>query len=231
MKKNDESGKRKDKRSIMNEAYRQSVMVRMAHHSTAIEGNTLTEEETERLLTGDTPVTERTEVNEVVNYKELMMYLLAHEKENITLEDIKEINRILLACIDGRGGHFKTLPNTVGGTETTPPYMVREEMKKWTDDLSFRLSLAETNEEKVEIIMDQHIRFERIHPFPDGNGRTGRALIIRSCLQHDLALIIIEKEQRPAYIKALNDKNTKELTRISLELQKKEMKRKRKFVI
>ena len=149
MKKNDESGKRKDKRSIMNEAYRQSVMVRMAHHSTAIEGNTLTEEETERLLTGDTPVTERTEVNEVVNYKELMMYLLAHEKENITLEDIKEINRILLACIDGRGGHFKTLPNTVDGTETTPPYMVREEMKKWTDDLSFRLSFAETNEEKM----------------------------------------------------------------------------------
>ena len=134
----------------MNEAYRQSVMVRMAHHSTAIEGNTLTEEETERLLTGDTPVTERTEVNEVVNYKELMMYLRAHEKENITLGEVKEINRILLTRIDGRGGHFKTLPNTVGGTETTPPYMVREEMKKWTDDLSFRLSFAETNEEENE---------------------------------------------------------------------------------
>lgn len=64
-------------------------------------------------------------------------------------------------------------------------------------------------EEKIEVIMDQHLRFERIHPFPDGNGRTGRALIVHSCLQQGIAPIIINKAGRQEYMNLLSNKDVK----------------------
>lgn len=221
------------KMSTMDEEYLQDLLVRMAHHSTAIEGNSLTQGETKSIILENyvpRPVDLR-EVNEVINYKKLMPYLLENQKNNIDIQGIKDINRIVLNNIDDRGGTFKVIQNIIGGAdfETTKPYMVPEELKKWTDDLSWRLDNAKNNQEKVEIIMEQHIRFEKIHPFPDGNGRTGRALIIWSCLQHDLTPIVIEKEQRQPYINALNRKDVKELTKLAIEIQKKELQRKEIF--
>ena len=216
-----------------NEEYLQDLLVRMAHHSTAIEGNSLTQGETKSIILENyvPRAVDLREVNEVINYKKLMPYLLENQKNNIDIQGIKDINRIVLNNIDDRGGTFKVIQNIIGGAdfETTKPYMVPEELKKWTDDLSWRLNNAKNNQEKVEIIMDQHIRFEKIHPFPDGNGRTGRALIIWSCLQHDLTLIVIEKEQRKPYINALNRNDVKELTKLAIEIQKKELQRKEIF--
>lgn len=203
----------------MNEEYLQDLLVRMAHHSTAIEGNSLTQGETKSIILENyvPRAVDLREVNEVINYKKLLPYLLENQKNNIDIQGIKDINRIVLNNIDDRGGTFKVIQNIIGGAdfETTKPYMVPEEIKKWTDDLSWRLDNAKNNQEKVKIIMDQHIRFEKIHPFPDGNGRTGRALIIWSCLQHDLTPIVIEKEQRYEYIHALEEKSTKKLYRIA----------------
>lgn len=221
------------KMSTMDEEYLQDLLVRMAHHSTAIEGNSLTQGETKSIILENyvPRAVDLREVNEVINYKKLMPYLLENQKNNIDIQGIKDINRIVLNNIDDRGGTFKVIQNIIGGAdfETTKPYMVPEELKKWTDDLSWRLDNAKNNQEKVEIIMDQHIRFEKIHPFPDGNGRTGRALIIWSCLQHDLTPIVIEKEQRKPYINALNRNDVKELTKLAIEIQKKELQRKEIF--
>lgn len=79
--------------------------------------------------------------------------------------------------------------------------------------------------------MSQHLRFERIHPFADGNGRTGRALMIWSCLHEGLIPIVIEKEQRGRYINALNRNDTKELTALALSIQEKESERMKIFSV
>ena len=80
-------------------------------------------------------------------------------------------------------------------------------------------------EEKIEVIMDQHLRFERIHPFSDGNGRTGRALIVHSCLQQGIAPIIIRKSDRQLYMNLLSELDIKGLTDMGIQLSKKEQTR------
>lgn len=122
------------KMSTMDEEYLQDLLVRMAHHSTAIEGNSLTQGETKSIILENyvpRPVDLR-EVNEVINYKKLMPYLLENQKNNIDIQGIKDINRIVLNNIDDRGGTFKVIQNIIGGAdfETTKPYMVPEEIKK-----------------------------------------------------------------------------------------------------
>lgn len=210
------------------------LMVRMAHHSTAIEGNSLTQGETKSVLIDQfipRPMDLR-ELNEVLNYRKLLPYLEEHQDEAISIEGIKEINRIIMENIDARGGQFKVIANAIIGADfiPTPPYLVQEELKKWVDDLSWRMENGAKNDmDKVEIIMSQHLRFERIHPFADGNGRTGRALVIWSCLHEDLVPIVIEKEQRGRYINALNRNDTKELTALALAIQEKEKKRMKLF--
>ncbi len=213
----------------MTDAYLQDLMVRMAHHSTAIEGNSLTQGETKSVLIDEyipRPMDLR-ELNEVLNYKSLLPYLLEHQKETITLGGIKDINQIIMHNIDSRGGQFKVIANAIIGADftPTPPYMVPEELKKWVDDLSWRLENSANEDDKIFAIMDQHLRFERIHPFADGNGRTGRALIIWSCLHENLTPIIIEKEQRKPYINALNRSDAKGLFTLAKEIQRKEQER------
>ena len=70
-------------------------------------------------------------------------------------------------------GKFKTTQNLILGVEFEPtkPYLVPFEIEDCCNNLSYRLDNAKTNEEKVEIIMDQHIKFEKIHPFNDGSHR------------------------------------------------------------
>ena len=213
----------------MTDEYLQDLMVRMAHHSTAIEGNSLTQGETKSVLIDEyipRPMDLR-ELNEVLNYKVLLPYLLEHQKEEITLSGIKDINEIIMTSIDSRGGQFKVIANAIIGADftPTPPYMVPEELKKWVDDLSWRLENSADEDGKIFSIMDQHLRFEHIHPFADGNGRTGRALIIWSCLHESLTPIIIEKEQRKAYINALNRSDAKGLFSLAKEIQEKEKER------
>ena len=213
----------------MTDEYLQDLMVRMAHHSTAIEGNSLTQGETKSVLIDEyipRPMDLR-ELNEVLNYKALLPYLLEHQGEEITLSGIKDINEIIMNNIDSRGGQFKVIANAIIGADFTPrpPYMVPEELKKWVDDLSWRLENSADEDGKIFSIMDQHLRFERIHPFADGNGRTGRALIIWSCLHEGLTPIIIEKEQRKAYINALNRSDAKGLFSLAKEIQEKEKER------
>ena len=93
-------------------------------------------------------------------------------------------------------GEFKKIQNIILGSviETTKPYLVPTVIEDWCQNLKYRLNNAKTNEEKIEAILDQHIKFEKIHPFGDGNGRTGRLLIIHSCLKENLAPILIPKE-------------------------------------
>ena len=212
--------------------YMEDILVRMAHHSTAIEGNTLTQAETISILIHNfipRDMSER-EYYEVKNYRKAFNTLLEADRK-ITTELIKKYNKYIMENLHDLNEKFKTTQNLILGAEFEPtkPYLVPFEIEDWCNNLSYRLENAKTNEEKVEIIMDQHIKFEKIHPFIDGNGRTGRLLIIHSCLKEDLEPIIIPKEEKGKYINLLANENLKELTKWALQLQEKERDRIEKF--
>ena len=212
--------------------YMEDILVRIAHHSTAIEGNTLTQAETISILIHNfipRDMSER-EYYEVKNYRKAFNTLLEADRK-ITTELIKKYNKDIMENLHDLNGKFKTTQNLILGAEFEPtkPYLVPFEIEDWCNNLSYRLDNAKTNEEKVEIIMDQHIKFEKIHPFNDGNGRTGRLLIIHSCLKEDLEPIIIPKEEKGKYINLLACENLKELTKWALLLQEKERDRIEKF--
>ena len=212
--------------------YMEDILVRMAHHSTAIEGNTLTQAETISILIHNfipRDMSER-EYYEVKNYRKAFNTLLEADRK-ITTELIKKYNKYIMENLHDLNGKFKTTQNLILGVEFEPtkPYLVPFEIEDWCNNLSYRLENAKTNEEKVEIIMDQHIKFEKIHPFNDGNGRTGRLLIIHSCLKEGLEPIIIPKEEKGKYINLLASENLKELTKWALLLQEKERDRIEKF--
>ena len=209
--------------------YMEDLLVRMAHHSTAIEGNSLTLGDTRTIIISNRipHAMDMREFYEVRNYKDLQIFLEKKVDSPIEISDIQEINKILLRDIDSRGGRFKVIPNIVLGADfiPTPPYKVLEELKKWVDDLQWRMENTHSEKEKTLAIMDQHLRFEHIHPFADGNGRTGRALMIWACLGNHIGPIVIEKEQRDDYIRALNDKNIPALLKMAEEIQAKEKER------
>ena len=206
--------------------YLDDILVRMAHHSTAIEGNTLTQYETKSiLLDGIIPkVMNEREFYEVKNYKKYMGFLKDNYPKKITIQLIKDTHRYLLQDIREDAGAFKTIHNIIIGADFTPtePYLVQSELKNWCDTLEYRLDLSNTVEEKIEVIMEQHLRFERIHPFSDGNGRTGRALIVHSCLQQGIAPIIINKSDRQLYMNLLSELDIKGLTDMGIQLSKEE---------
>ena len=206
--------------------YLDDMLVRMAHHSTAIEGNTLTQYETKSiLLDGIIPkVMSEREFYEVKNYKKYMGFLKDNYPKEITIQLIKDTHRYLLQDIREDEGAFKTIHNIIIGADFTPtePYLVQSELKNWCDTLEYRLNRSNTVEEKIEVIMEQHLRFERIHPFSDGNGRTGRALIVHSCLQQGIAPIIINKSDRQLYMNLLSELDIKGLTDMGIQLSKEE---------
>jgi len=204
--------------------YLDDLLVRMAHHSTAIEGNTLTQGETKSILIDDyiPRAMNLRELNEVINYKIFMQTIRdsLDDLPPLSLELIKKIHFLLCQnAIEGVAGAFKTIPNMIIGASFTPtqPYMVITELQEWILNLEAQLNGAD-KEGIVEAISRQHIAFERIHPFSDGNGRVGRALMVYTCLQRGIAPIVVTKENKAEYISYLNTEDVVGLTKFSLKL-------------
>ena len=227
----------------LSQLYIENMLIRMAHHSTAIEGNSLTEAEVRQVVTCD-GIHEGTsegipdgipnripdsmdsrEYDEVKNYTDYVPYLMTVHEQPISLQIIKETHRHLMEGIAHDAGAFKTIRNVILGANFIPtePYLVLSELKNWCDTLAYRLEIARTLEETIEAIMEQHLRFERIHPFSDGNGRTGRALIVHSCLQQSIPPIIIPKEMGSRYIQMMGDRDVRGLTEMGLALIREEI--------
>lgn len=207
-------------------SYIMDLTVRLAHHSTAIEGNTLTQAETKSILIDNyipRNMSER-EFYEVKNYRSYMNYLMDSYKHDVDIEHIKGTHYYIMDNLIDNNGQFKVIPNMIiaASFETTKPYLVPSELKNTLDNTYYRFEIAQNDEDKVKAIIDFHHDFERIHPFSDGNGRTGRALIVHMCMQQDITPIVITKEIKSEYINALNTSNRKAFYDIAFALQNKE---------
>ena len=124
-------------------------------------------------------------------------------------------------CIRDRiiGAEFQT------ASPSETPFLAQQ----LVDNLEYRMENATTEEEKLEGILDTHIQFERIHPFSDGNGRTGRMLMNYSLLQEKLPPLIIEKETKATYIELLAKQDLNGFMSFAKDILAKEKKRMQAF--
>ncbi len=213
---------------LLNRNYLLDLCVRMAHHSTAIEGNTLTQNETATIILNNyipRAVSER-EYFEVKNYRNILPFFVdsLKNKEKLNNELIKEFHKILMDNLMYNNGKFKSTPNLIIGAdfEPTKPYLVPLELKDLIDNLYYQFSCAKNKDEKIRIILQTHIKFEKIHPFSDGNGRVGRLLIVYSCLEQNIIPIVIPSDKKDEYISFLKTQNLDEFCKFTKSMQDKE---------
>ena len=209
--------------------YMRDMLVRMAHHSTAIEGNTLTLTDVGSILINNyiPKAMSEKEYNEVNNYRNVFPILLNSYDKDLTPELIKTYNKAVMLNLRDDAGEYKKNENIVLGAIFQPakPSQVPLLMKDWCDNCNFRMKNAKSDEDKVSIILESHIKFEQIHPFGDGNGRTGRLLMVDSCLRENLIPIVIPKSEKNRYINYLANEDVKDFTEWVIELQKRELER------
>lgn len=217
--------------------YLDDILVRLAHHSAGIEGNTISLPATVSIiLNGTLPISSGATVREffeIENHKQAFSNMLDHLENNDTLSVsiIKEIHADLTDRLQYDKGQFKKNENLIIGAEfqTASPSETPFLVQQLVDNLDYRLENATTEEEKLESVLDTHIQFERIHPFSDGNGRTGRMLMNYSLLQEGFPPLIIEKETKATYVELLAKQDVSGFLSFAKEILEKEQKRMQSF--
>ena len=152
------------------------------------------------VLSSDVQIDDIIETN---NHFRCIDYVIEHATEDMSEDFILTLQRLLKegtehAKIYG-SGKYKTLPNTVGGIETSKPTEVAKEMK---DLIAWYNSLKKVT---FEDIVEFHYRFETIHPFQDGNGRIGRLIAFKQCLEQNLIPFYIDDANKWLYYRGLRE--------------------------
>jgi Fic family protein len=182
---------------------REVYNIRLTYHSNAIEGNTLTQSETQIVIEkgitiGGKPLKDHLEA---INHVEAIDFIrnLAMDERAITEWDIRQIHG--LVCKGDRGaGAYRTVNVMAAGSNYRYPdaILVPELMQGFGDWLHSNPALH-----PVEIATEIHYRLVTIHPFQDGNGRTARLLMNLSLLRSGYPIAVIKTEDRSAYIDAI----------------------------
>lgn len=141
---------------------------------------------------------------------------------------VKDFHALLTDRLQHDKGQFKSSQNAIIGAEfrTATPSETPLLMSQWADNTSYRLEIATSTNELLTVLADTHIQLERIHPFSDGNGRTGRLIIMYLAIRYLGAPIIINKDQRALYMELLATQDADklaELFRQSLDYEKERM--------
>ena len=183
-----------------------------AYNTNHIEGSTITEDETASIyetgsiLTNSDKVIVLKDATETKNHFTLFKYMLDTLNDPLTEEMIKHYHFILK---DGtltdeekewfNVGEYKSKKNFVGSITTSLPNEVSKDMKKlmnWYNNI---------DDKTIKDIIEFHVRFEHIHPFQDGNGRVGRMIMFRECLNNDIMPFYIEDRNKEFYIRGLKE--------------------------
>ena len=179
----------------------------LAYNYNKIEGSTLTEEQTASLFdTGILPKTDdyyrAKDVEEMNGHFLMFNKMLDTLDADLDQQIIKSFHFELKSGVfeDRANGYaigdYKKRPNMIGIHQTTLPSQVPDVMTEL-------LNWYHAQDVSLETLAEFHARYEIIHPFQDGNGRTGRIILFRECLRHDISPFIIEDANRPEYLEAL----------------------------
>ena len=184
------------------------TQIELTYNSNHIEGSSLTHEQTRYIFETNTIGTETGNLNvddviETANHFRLVSLIIDNAKSELTEEFIKELHLILKSgTSDSRKdlfavGDYKKLPNEVGGRNTVIPEEVSDKMKELLNKYNAK------EEKSFEDILDFHVKFEKIHPFQDGNGRVGRLIMFKECLKRNIVPFIIEDDLKMFYYRGL----------------------------
>lgn len=217
--------------------YSEDILVRLAHHSAGIEGNTISLPATVSIIVNGTLPTSSgasvREFYEIENHKQAFERMADHlfNEDKLSVNIIKNIHADLTDRLQYDKGQFKKSENMIIGTEfqTASPAETPLLVAQLVDNLQYRLDNAKTNDDKLLAILDTHIQFERIHPFSDGNGRTGRMIMMYSLLQEGFPPLIIEKETKAQYVEFLANQDIDGFFQFAKERLDKEQKRMQAF--
>lgn len=186
------------------------TQIDLTYNSNHMEGSRLTRNQTRYIFETNTVGVENEVLNvddviETVNHFHCIDLVIDHADDILSEKFIKELHLTLKnGTSDSRKdwfavGEYKKIPNEVGGMDTTLPEEVADKMK---------MLLKEYNvikEKTLEDILDFHVKFERIHPFQDGNGRVGRLIMFKECLKHNIVPFIIEDNLKLFYYRGLKE--------------------------
>ena len=204
-------------------AYTQRLL---AYNSNKIEGSTLTEEQTASLFdNGTLPKSDdyyrAKDVEEMNGHFLMFNKMLDTLDESLTQELIKQFHYELKSGVfEDRAngyaiGNYKKRPNMVGIYETVRPENVENEM-------NILMDWYLKQEININVLAEFHARYESIHPFQDGNGRTGRLLLFRECLKNKYVPVVIEDANRNEYLDALKEYREEKVLDRLIELFEKE---------
>lgn len=191
--------------------------VNFAYNSNKIEGGKLTEDETEEIFETNSFIPKSSDaiklddLIEMRNHFKLFDYIIDIIDEELTKENIIEMHKILKKNTTDEEnlrynvGGFKVVPNKIGlinVVDTSKP----EEVEKDIDNLlTWYKGLKNIT---IEDIIEFHVKFERIHPFADGNGRVGRIIMFKECLKNNIMPFIVLDNDKSYYIRGLKEYKT-----------------------
>ena len=186
------------------------TQVDLTYNSNHIEGSRLTHEQTRYIFETNTIGATQEAVSvddivETVNHFRCIDLIIDQAEEPLSEPFVKRLHAILkTGTSDSRRewfavGDYKRLPNEVGGESTCEPEHVHECMSKLIDTYNSKSGHT------LEDILDFHVRFEKIHPFQDGNGRVGRLVMFKECLGNDIVPFIITDELKMFYYRGLRE--------------------------
>lgn len=189
------------------------TQIELTYNSNHIEGSSLTHEQTRYIFETNTIGVEYGSLNvddviETANHFRIVSLIIDNAKSTLTEEFIKELHLLLKnGTSDSRKdwfavGDYKKLPNEVGGMNTTLPEEVPKKMKELLDEYDAK------EEKSLDDILDFHVKFEKIHPFQDGNGRVGRLIMFKECLKYNIIPFIIEDDLKMFYYRGLAEWET-----------------------
>lgn len=186
------------------------TQIDLTYNSNHMEGSRLTRNQTRYIFETNTVGVENEVLNvddviETVNHFHCIDLVIDHADDILSEKFIKKLHLTLKnGTSDSRKerfavGEYKKIPNEVGGMDTALPEEVADKMKTLLKEYNV------IKEKTLEDILDFHVKFERIHPFQDGNGRVGRLIMFKECLKHNIVPFIIEDNQKLFYYRGLKE--------------------------
>ena len=201
---------REQKSSRLKGSIYHRTQIDLTYNSNHIEGSKLTHDQTRYIFETNTiGITDQAirvdDILETVNHFRCIDYIIDYAEEKLTESLIKQLHVILKSgTSDSKKdwfmvGDYKRLPNEVGGMDTCPPEEVHKQIKALLSEYNA------IRQRTLEDILDFHVRFERIHPFQDGNGRVGRLIMFKECLANHIVPFIITDELKMFYYRGLHE--------------------------